>query len=138
MRTTRELREKLEREAAASGRSLAQEVEYRLQRSLLEEDLLTGWLGGEHISTLARYIAVMMQLVEREFGKKWDEDAYTCIAANAAVAETWKKIVQLTLEKLPEIANEKDAERQGQWLGKAFADSFEQRHPFRTDVGSGQ
>jgi hypothetical protein len=92
--------------------------------------LLTEWLGGEHISTLARYIAVTMTLVEREFGKRWDEDAYTCFAANAAVAETWKKIVQLTLEKLPTIHNEKDARRQGQWIGKAFADSFEQRHPW--------
>ena len=38
MRTTRELRERLEREAADSGRSLAQEVEFRLERSLQEQE----------------------------------------------------------------------------------------------------
>ena len=33
MRTTKELRESLERSAAKSGRSLAQEVEFRLEQS---------------------------------------------------------------------------------------------------------
>jgi hypothetical protein len=71
-----------------------------------------------------------MKLTEQEFGKKWNEDAYACIAANAAVVEAWKEVVRLTLAKLPEIENRAEAERAGQWLGKAFADSFAQRHPF--------
>jgi hypothetical protein len=37
MRTTFEVRQKLERAAAATGRSLAQEVEHRLDRSFIEE-----------------------------------------------------------------------------------------------------
>jgi uncharacterized protein (DUF1778 family) len=37
MRTTKEIRERLERAAAKSGRSLAQEVEYRLERSFDRE-----------------------------------------------------------------------------------------------------
>ncbi len=39
MRTTRELRERLEREAADSGRSLAQEVEFRLERSFMIDEM---------------------------------------------------------------------------------------------------
>jgi Arc-like DNA binding domain len=37
MRTTRELREKIERAALASGRSLVQEVEFRLEQSFRDE-----------------------------------------------------------------------------------------------------
>jgi hypothetical protein len=38
MRTTKEIREKLERAAAQSGRSLVQEVEHRLQKSFDHEE----------------------------------------------------------------------------------------------------
>jgi hypothetical protein len=39
MRTTREIRNRLTTAAIASGRSLAQEVEYRLERSFRDDDL---------------------------------------------------------------------------------------------------
>jgi hypothetical protein len=42
MRTTRETRERLEAAASANGRSLAQEVEARLERSFTEEMALGG------------------------------------------------------------------------------------------------
>jgi hypothetical protein len=38
MRTTKELRDKIEQAARASGRSLVQEVEFRLERSFQRED----------------------------------------------------------------------------------------------------
>src|SRR4051794_26300370 len=41
MRTTPQLREKIEKAAGESGRSLVQEVEYRLERSFDRQDLLT-------------------------------------------------------------------------------------------------
>ncbi len=44
MRTTKAIRDKLEKAAAASGRSLAQEVELRLERSFLEQELMIGGL----------------------------------------------------------------------------------------------
>ena len=40
MRTTKELREKLERAAAKSGRSLVGEVEYRLERSFDRDEVV--------------------------------------------------------------------------------------------------
>ncbi len=42
MRTTKELREKIERAAAQSGRSLVQEVEFRLERSFWEDEVRGG------------------------------------------------------------------------------------------------
>lgn len=55
MRTTKEMREKLERAAAKSGRSLVGEVEYRLERSFDREEMaklihtmiVKGWLKEE-------------------------------------------------------------------------------------------
>src|SRR5438876_7479844 len=41
MRTTKEMREKLERAATESGRSMVQEVEFRLERSFDREELST-------------------------------------------------------------------------------------------------
>src|SRR5215831_968681 len=38
MRTTKELRDKIEQAAAASGRSLVQEVEFRLEQSFRREE----------------------------------------------------------------------------------------------------
>jgi hypothetical protein len=40
MRTTKEMREKLERAARASGRSLVGEVEYRLERSFDRDEVV--------------------------------------------------------------------------------------------------
>ena len=39
MRTTKELRDKIEKAAMASGRSLVQEVEFRLERSFQEQQI---------------------------------------------------------------------------------------------------
>jgi hypothetical protein len=49
MRTTKETRERLEAAASTNGRSLAQEVEVRLERSFTEE----GALGGPDMRRLA-------------------------------------------------------------------------------------
>ena len=46
MRTTKALRDSLEEAAADSGRSLAQEVEYRLERSFLMDDV-KAWLDEQ-------------------------------------------------------------------------------------------
>jgi hypothetical protein len=49
MRTTKETRERLEASAVANGRSLAQEVEFRLERSFAEEVAF----GGPEMHRLA-------------------------------------------------------------------------------------
>lgn len=54
MRTTKDVRERLEAAAGAAGRSLAQEVEFRLERSFHADDLL----GGSEAADLGRRMAV--------------------------------------------------------------------------------
>jgi hypothetical protein len=53
MRTTRETRDRLEAAAAANGRSLAQEVEARLERSFAEE----AGFGGPEMRNVAYLMA---------------------------------------------------------------------------------
>ncbi len=73
MRTTRELRDKLERNTADSGRSLAQEVEYRLERSFLLDDAKFDDFGGKEKYELTKRFAVEANRLEprlREAVKK--------------------------------------------------------------------
>jgi TraY domain len=60
MRTTRALREKLEKAAGQSGRSLVQEVEARLEQSLNGDFLLTELLGSGKNAHLLKLIATML------------------------------------------------------------------------------
>lgn len=62
MRTTRELRGSLEKAAATSGRSLAQEVENRLERSFAEEANLE-WAYKQIIGDEALHRAIMITSV---------------------------------------------------------------------------
>src|SRR5258707_9450931 len=61
MRTTREIKEKLEAVSRESGRSLAQEVEYRIEQSLREkerlEETLAAMMGGAAALRIFRYMA---------------------------------------------------------------------------------
>lgn len=54
MRTTQEMRAKLEAAAAKSGRSLAQEVEYRLDQSFLEDAIIARVFGGPEVHEIIR------------------------------------------------------------------------------------
>ncbi len=49
-RLREELRERLEREAGQAGRSLSEEIEFRLERSLLDEDARKAVQGAIHLA----------------------------------------------------------------------------------------
>src|SRR3954469_8079548 len=61
LRTTKELRDLLQQAADSSGRSLAQEIEFRLERSFERErtlsEILAATLGGERTSQHVRVLA---------------------------------------------------------------------------------
>ncbi len=69
MRTTRKLRERLEKEAADSGRSLAQEVERRLEWSFSDHDARLQGFGSEGRLKLLRALARAVDMVELTTGK---------------------------------------------------------------------
>ncbi len=74
MRTTQEIRERLEKAAADSGRSLVQEVETRLERSFLVEDHLTFVSGDPKTATFVREMLEAKRLIEVHQDKSaWDD-----------------------------------------------------------------
>ena len=79
MRTTKETRDKLEAAANTSGRSLAQEVEYRLERSFLEEDALYREIGGKEFYDLMRWLSLTFKYVEQSTKKSWIDDLDTLL-----------------------------------------------------------
>jgi len=75
VRTTRALKEKLEAAAATTGRSLAQEVELRLEQS---------FQGADHIAIPLGLLRNLIEAAEARTGEKWNEDYMTWVAASKA------------------------------------------------------
>ncbi len=84
-RITPETRARLEEGAAQSGRSLAQEIEFRLEQSFAEEKsqsfIATVAAGGVYASCgrddiflVARLLATAIQMIEARTGKIWMDD----------------------------------------------------------------
>ena len=85
MRTTKDVRDQMKAAAAASGRSLVQEVEFRLQKSFSNELTYQGFMEsiyeqfeGKGIYHLMKLLARSLAISERETGKSWLDDADTC------------------------------------------------------------
>ena len=74
MRTTKAMRGKLERAAAAAGRSLAQEVEFRLERSFLQNEIM---IGGLELAYGRQLAGVLLMLGDGMRG--------SCQAANTLI-----------------------------------------------------
>mgnify|MGYP001462044726 CR=1 FL=1 len=75
-----EIKKLLEREARKAGRSLSEEIEYRLEGSLQNEQERYEEFGGRNGYELCRLFAVMGNQVSRTTGKSWVEDLNTFTA----------------------------------------------------------
>jgi hypothetical protein len=71
MRTTFEVRQKLERAAGATGRSLAQEVEHRLDRSFIEDDKIAEMFGDRRTFVLMRMMAEAIHFGHETPNQNW-------------------------------------------------------------------
>ena len=96
MRTTRELRARLDEAVKASGRSLVQEVEYRIECSFLHEDAdhrasdavlagVYGVFGGEQKYRLMRSLSLVISVIEKRGGGAWDENVEVNEMVNDAI-----------------------------------------------------
>lgn len=83
-RPTAEMRRKLEDAAGASGLSLTQEIERRLERSLEEDEAL----GGRQFRAMFSLFGNAAVLIEQQTGKSCFKDWNTW----AAVQEAWKSL----------------------------------------------
>jgi hypothetical protein len=76
VRTSPTLKAALEQAAADNGRSVAQEAEWRLQRTFDEEERA----GGDHTARLLRIVAAEIEKIEGVTGKRWSKDLKTWAA----------------------------------------------------------
>lgn len=87
LRTTKVLRDRLEEIANLNGRSITQEVEFRLERSLDQDELLTALVGDQsHAQNLVRSLATVIRRVEGLTGKKFTNDWETLFYCRRATS----------------------------------------------------
>ena len=96
-RITPETRAQLEAAAAHSGRSLAQEIEFRLERSFLDEDARNREMGGKELQALFRMLGAAAEIIETRTGKSWSKDWDTA----HAVYLGWQHLIAHALPEPP-------------------------------------
>jgi hypothetical protein len=84
LRTTRELREKIDQMAGISGRSLVQEVEHRLEQSFNRDVMVNMLLGGDDNAKVLEMIAQALQ-AEDLSGRKWRDSKKSAEAVRATI-----------------------------------------------------
>lgn len=121
IRTTKELKEKIEAAAAAHGRSMAAEIELRLEESFRRDEQR----GGRHISAPLDVIAGVMGMAEERTGHRWNEYLGAWLPVEAvtlAILERNKPAVpnreQLSAaEERFQLAADRVGYERGQWMG---------------------
>src|SRR5262245_1026813 len=102
MRTTKELRDKIEEAAMASGRSLVQEVEFRLERSFQQQEIE---------KELERKLKAQADDILQAWTKWGDEMKREIGVAEEALAQ-WANKPKLSLPDLPRFAGPEDTSKQ--------------------------
>jgi hypothetical protein len=98
LRTTAEVRDLIEKAAEESGRSLAQEVEFRVKQSFIHDQILGS--GTNSFWTVA--IAAVKQ-IEKLTGKTWTGDAVTFLSVKAAINTTLDDFQPLDISSVEKI-----------------------------------
>ncbi len=93
VRTTKELREKLDAAIRQSGRSLTQEIELRLERSFRDEE----GFGGKENYALFKMMGGAADVIQARTGKLWMADWDTSVSVRAA----WKRLASDAAPKPP-------------------------------------
>ncbi|TGD93749.1 TraY domain-containing protein [Methylobacterium nonmethylotrophicum] len=82
------LRSKLEAAAEMNGRSLTQEVEFRLERSLEQDELLVALVGqASHAQNLVRAVSTVIRRVEGVTGRRFTDHWETLFYCRRAVSK---------------------------------------------------
>lgn len=103
IRTSVDLRSKLQDSLEESGRSLTQEVEMRLEKSFQKDE----FVGGERNAAFLNMLGAGIREIELSTGRSWLSDK-----------ATWSKVVELGSELLNAREPEKNTEPSGE-LGKS-------------------
>lgn len=127
LRTSPELRDKVEKAAERATRSLAQEVEFRLEMSFRSDSLL----GGEHNHRLIKMLNGVIQTVEGRTGKSWREDAPTFYGVKAAV----ERVMKANVPPRKQEAEEDDHAKTMQTLKAAWLAADVALKAYKAEIG---
>ncbi len=86
-RITERTRRRIEEAAEQTDRSLSQEIEFRLERSLSDEDLRHAEFGSEAIYQFMKTLVRVVNIVELKTGSKISDDPYNRTQAIAAMRD---------------------------------------------------
>lgn len=141
------VRDDLEKAAEASGRSLSEETEYRLEIALSHRDyLIERW--GEDVFQIAEGAARSLSHIERWTGQRWIEDRKTFelfAHTMGKIIENYRSVVLIERRDTPvgELDGKSDQELAEMFAGlggispprplKPHACDFEKEHAKRVD-----
>ncbi len=85
-RLREDLKKRLEDTARRAGHSLSEEIEFRLERSFLEQDIIeVAAFGGRDRYLLMKLLATGITLLEEETSGKWNQNATTFSAVKGMI-----------------------------------------------------
>ncbi len=87
------VKERLQESAAKTGRSLSEEIEYHLERTLLDEEARDREWGGKKLHGLFRMMVGALEVIEQDRGKTCADDW----GALSAVKEAWETLLFINL-----------------------------------------
>ncbi len=90
-----EIKKRLELEAESAGRSLSEEIEFRLERSLQQE----ADSGGRQLHGLLRLLVGVAEIIQARTGKSASDDWKTGLAVDRA----WKSLIHDWLPRPPAV-----------------------------------
>ena len=88
-RVTKKIRQRLETSASARGRSLSQEIEFRLERSFGEDDARISEFGDKLTYRVMKLLALAKEWVEDDTGKEMKNDWETLFG----VLQAWERLL---------------------------------------------
>ncbi len=115
-RITSDLRDRLDKSADESGRSLSQEIEFRLEQSFRDQEALYREFGDELVYKMMRWFAIAIDAAQQVTDKSWKNDRETFRIATQAIWTMLRK-------GIPESGGLPDrfADRMGKRLGNQLA-----------------
>jgi hypothetical protein len=96
-----ELKERLEEEAQIARRSLSEEIEFRLETSVLSQDARERLFGGNHNVALAQILGSSVSLIETVRGTTWVADRETCEAVLKSVPMVLERVLDALQAEQP-------------------------------------
>ena len=126
IKVTQEFRDRLDAAAVASGRSLAQEVEMRLEQSL--RDSPPGHAPWSDVTwNFSRIVGLTLAQIDSMAGRRWIETKQGCEAARNTVAAIFNPIRPALADEAPMTPQEQEEAERLSAFGRASADYLTMR-----------